>query len=244
MRNKHKSLSLRLIFVVSIIGVLPLFAALGTKIGFWEPMTGFRMTMRYMEVSSVCAIIALFLIFNFLIKDTAVAVKTFVLCLLFAGVGYVYGVNQEPADWTGQRGTHDVTTDMENPPEFIALLNAPGRRNSFDYPNETAERQKAKFPWVKPIITDLLRSEAYARSVAVANELGWDITGEDPSVGRFEATDYTKWFQFHDDIVVRITDYQNGSRVDIRSLTRVGGSDHGLGAIRIMKFTAAFNQSE
>lgn len=243
MQNKHKSTLMKLIFVVSIIGMLPLFAALGTKIGIWEPMTGFRTTMRYMSVSSVCTIVALFLIFNHLLKDMGAAIKIFVLCLLFAGVGYLYGVNQEPTDWTGLPGIHDVTTDMESPPEFVTLLDAPGRRNSFDYTLETAERQKAKFPWVKPIISELSRNEAYARSISVASELGWEIAGEDPSSGKFEATDYTKWFQFHDDIVVRISEYQDGSRVDIRSLTRVGGSDHGLGAIRIMKFTAAFNQN-
>jgi uncharacterized protein (DUF1499 family) len=98
--------------------------------------------------------------------------------------------------------------------------------------------------WVKPILTDLNENEAYARAIKIAKDLGWKVIGEDPSKGRFEATDYTKWFHFHDDLVVRISSNEDGSRVDIRSLSRVGGTDHGLGAIRIMKFIKAFNAEQ
>lgn len=166
------------------------------------------------------------------------------MVLVFATAGYVFGVNQEPDDWTGVRGIHDVTTDTENPPQFITLLSAPGRRNGFEYPQETADRQEAKFPWIKPILSQLSENESYAKALNVAKELNWDIVGEDPAKGRFEATDYTKWFNFHDDLVVRITPTDAGSRVDIRSLSRVGGSDHGLGAIRIMRFVEAFEVDE
>ena len=75
-----------------------------------------------------------------------------------------------------------------------------------------------------------------------ANNLNWDIASSDQEQGRIEATDYTKWFHFHDDIVIRVTAMDGGSIIDIKSLSRVGGSDHGLGAIRIMKFIKAFNQ--
>ena len=165
----------------------------------------------------------------------------YVLSLLFAYAGYIFGVNQEPTDWTGLRGVHDITTDMDSPPEFKALLDAPGRRNSFDYPVETAERQKAKFPWVKPLMSDLSPEDAYMRALMIANQLGWDVIGEDSTNGRFEATDYTKWFNFHDDLVIKVTENEEGSRIDLRSLSRVGGSDHGLGAIRIMKFQKLFS---
>lgn len=241
MQDKTKKVLLQLLFAVSVIGLLPLLAGFGTKLGFWEPITGFRMTMTYMNYSAVAGLVLILLILRHFIKDWKQTFIWFVVILGFTYGGYMFGVNQEPEDWTGVRGIHDVTTDMENPPEFVALLNAPGRSNSFEYPPETAERQRAKFPWIKPIISELNENEAYARAVNVARELGWEIVGEDPSRGRFEATDYTKWFYFHDDLVVRITAHEIGSRVDLRSLSRVGGTDHGLGAIRIMKFTRAFS---
>lgn len=241
MQGKHKAVLLKVVFVLSVLGMLPLLGGVGTKTGLWEPMTGFRMTMGYLMPSSVAALVFLFFIFRHFIKDNRRVMSTYLMALLFAGSGYFYGVNQEPADWTGLRGVHDVTTDMENPPEFKVLLDAPGRRNSFDYPPETAERQKAKFPWVKPLVTELSTADAYKRALAVAKELGWDVVGEDSSAGRFEATDYTKWFNFHDDLVVKVTADGSGSRIDLRSLSRVGGSDHGLGATRIMKFQRQFS---
>lgn len=241
MQNKTKAILFKIIFVVALVALLPLFGGLGTKLGFWEPMTGFRMTMNYMKYSAVAALVILFMLLKYFIKDIERTTISFVALVAFSVGGYVYGVNQEPDDWTGIRGVHDISTDMENLPKFEALLDAPARTNSFEYPEETANRQRAKFPWVKPIITELSEKEAYTKALSVASELGWAITGEDPSRGRFEATDYTKWFHFNDDLVVRITADVDGSKVDLRSLTRVGGSDHGLGAIRIMKFTKAFN---
>lgn len=241
MQDKSRKILLRVLFAVSVIGLFPLFAGVGTKLGFWEPITGFMITMSYMKYSAVAALVLIFLVLHHFINDLKQTSIWFLVILAFTYGGYTFGVNQEPTDWTGLRGVADITTDMENPPQFIALLDARGRRNSFEYSPETAERQRAKFPWVKPIYTDLSENEAYIRALDVAKGLGWEVTGEDPSRGRFEATDYTKWFHFNDDLVVRITSEEGGSRVDLRSSSRVGGSDHGLGAIRIMKFTRAFN---
>lgn len=243
MQNSKSNVLLAVVIFLSFLGVLPMLGGLGTAVGFWEPMTGFRMTMQYMMISSISALILLFSVLFYFLKDIKRTIGAYITVLIFSTAGYVLGVNQEPEDWTGVRGIHDVTTDMENPPQFIMLASAPGRRNSFEYPTETADRQRAKFPWIKPILTDLSKNEAYARALTVAKSLDWDVVGEDPAKGRFEATDYTKWFNFHDDLVVRVTTTDTGARVDIRSLSRVGGSDHGLGAIRIMKFVKAFDMA-
>lgn len=241
MQDKTKTIISRVIFVVALLTLIPLFGGVGSKLGLWLPMTGFRMTIDYMDYSAIAALVVLFMALKYFLKDLKKTAISYAALVAFAVCGYFYGVNQEPADWTGLRGVHDITTDMQNPPQFETLLDAPGRTNSFEYPQETADRQAAKFPWVKPIISELSEAEAYEKAVSVAKSLGWVVTGEDVSRGRFEATDYTKWFNFNDDLVVRITADAAGSRVDLRSLSRVGGSDHGLGAIRIMKFTEAFN---
>jgi uncharacterized protein (DUF1499 family) len=64
-----------------------------------------------------------------------------------------------------------------------------------------------------------------------------------PEEGRIEGTDTTTWFGFKDDVVIRIsTDGSgsgSGSRVDIRSKSRVGGSDVGANAERIRDYLAA-----
>jgi len=57
-----------------------------------------------------------------------------------------------------------------------------------------------------------------------------------PDKMRIEATDTTLMFGFKDDIVVRITPQDGGSVVDVRSLSRVGGSDFGANAKRVRAY--------
>ena len=60
-----------------------------------------------------------------------------------------------------------------------------------------------------------------------------------PADGRIEATDTTRWFGFKDDVVVRVKPEGTGSRVDVRSLSRVGRSDVGKNASRIRAYLTA-----
>jgi uncharacterized protein (DUF1499 family) len=76
----------------------------------------------------------------------------------------------------------------------------------------------------------------FARAVDVARGLGWEIVAAVPAEGRLEATDRTRWFGFRDDVVVRVRPEGAGSRVDVRSVSRVGRSDLGTNARRIRGF--------
>ena len=66
----------------------------------------------------------------------------------------------------------------------------------------------------------------------------WDIVAAEQAAGRIEATDRTFWFGFADDIVVRVRPTDVGSRVDVRSVSRVGVSDVGANAARIRAYLA------
>jgi uncharacterized protein (DUF1499 family) len=58
----------------------------------------------------------------------------------------------------------------------------------------------------------------------------------DESAGRIEAVVTTRWFGFQDDVAIRIAPAGTGSRVDMRSKSRVGRSDVGTNAQRIREF--------
>ena len=58
----------------------------------------------------------------------------------------------------------------------------------------------------------------------------------DSAAGHIEATATTFWFGFKDDVVVRVTPDAAGSRVDVRSVSRVGRSDVGANARRIRAY--------
>jgi uncharacterized protein (DUF1499 family) len=60
----------------------------------------------------------------------------------------------------------------------------------------------------------------------------------DSAAGRIEATATTRWFGFKDDVVIRIEPDPAGSRVDMRSVSRVGESDVGTNARRIRAYLA------
>jgi uncharacterized protein (DUF1499 family) len=83
----------------------------------------------------------------------------------------------------------------------------------------------------------------FDRALAEAQEAGWEIVTADKSSGRIEATDTTQWFGFKDDVVVRITPWGSGSRVDVRSVSRVGRSDVGTNAARIRDYLADLQES-
>ena len=74
--------------------------------------------------------------------------------------------------------------------------------------------------------------------------MGWEIVAAVPEEGRLEATDTTAWFGFKDDIVIRITPEGEGSRLDIRSMSRVGKSDIGKNAERIRAFLAKVKEAK
>lgn len=149
--------------------------------------------------------------------------------------------------WKASRvpAIHDVTTDTMQPPPFMAVVPLrAGALNPVEYggPEVAAKQQKA-FPDVVPLTLNLPPGPAFDRALAAARAMGWDLVASDPAGGRIEATDTTFWFGFKDDVVVRVTPQPNGSRVDVRSLSRVGGGDLGANAARIRKYLANLKTS-
>jgi len=136
---------------------------------------------------------------------------------------------------------HDITTDTDHPPAFVAnLALRKGFPNSADYAGaELVRQQHEGYPDLAPAHLAVPPPAAFDRALAAATSLGWTITASVPGEGRIEATDTTFWYGFTDDIVVRVAPDGTGSRVDIRSESRVGKSDVGTNARRIRRFLAA-----
>jgi uncharacterized protein (DUF1499 family) len=149
-----------------------------------------------------------------------------------------------PWQWwrTAQRvpPIHDITTDTETPPAFVAILPLrAGAPNPAEYGGpEVAAQQRAGYPDLGPLILQVPLPQAFARALAAAHDMGWEIIASEPAEGRIEATATTFWFGFKDDVVVRITPSGDGSRIDVRSVSRVGRSDVGTNAKRITIYLA------
>lgn len=155
---------------------------------------------------------------------------------------------------------HDISTDTANPPQFTeALLNAREDDNAqnpirgFDFklaqtepwsgtgsfdanPDQTpADLIAEGYPDVQPLVVS---GAVSASDVAQAmRDFGLDnvrITGD-----VVEGTAVTLPFAFKDDVVARLTPGETGTTIDFRSTSRVGLSDIGYNAARIMELRAA-----
>ncbi len=131
---------------------------------------------------------------------------------------------------------NDITTDPADPPKFVE-----GRPHAGA---QLAAKQREAYPDLQPLVLAVPVQAAFAKARAAALAQGWEIVREDPAGGRIEATATTPWFGFKDDVVVRVLPAgTTGSRVDIRSRSRVGRGDAGANAGRIRKFLAALQAS-
>lgn len=136
---------------------------------------------------------------------------------------------------------HDITTDTEGPPPFVALhsLRAASENGAAYGGAVVAAKQKRGYPDLVPLALALPPQQAFARVEAAARAMGWHIVATVPAEGRLEASDTTPWFGFTDDIVVRVKAAPAGSIIDVRSASRVGRSDLGVNARRIRAFLTA-----
>jgi uncharacterized protein (DUF1499 family) len=234
--------------LVSASGVL--LAPLGYRLGVWDVRFALLTLVKWATIASLAA---------------------FVVCLLAAvggwvrhqraGRGYAYvglllsvicaGV---PLSHYAQARRvppiHDITTDTAQPPTFVALAAARAAApNGLAYAGAAvAAAQQQAYPDLVPYLSPLSSTTLCAQAAAVARTMGWELVAVEPQQGRLEATDTSLFFGFTDDIVIRITPHEPGSRLDIRSMSRVGRSDMGVNAQRIRRFLtqlkAAIAQNE
>jgi uncharacterized protein (DUF1499 family) len=145
---------------------------------------------------------------------------------------------------------HDVTTDLNDPPLFkdaVPLRLASGALNPVEYQRiqsimrnkiDVPAAQQSAYPDIQPLLLTLPPARAVQLAQAAAKDMGWDILAAVPSEGRVEATDTTWYFGFKDDVVVRVKPESAGSRIDVRSESRVGGGDTGTNARRVRAYLA------
>ncbi len=156
------------------------------------------------------------------------------LVLIFLVATLFYKVKSVPR-------IHDITTDTQDIPLFKKALEQRGTEsNSVEYDVDVGRQQKAAYPYIQPLESALPIDDAFERALLIVNNVGWQVHYSDKAEGIIEATDTSKIFGFVDDIVIRIRQQKDGSRIDLRSVSRVGRSDLGANAARIKDFLNAY----
>ena len=236
MASGSPKFSNRSLMLVRVGGIALLVGLLGYRTGF----TGLGFSLGLFALGVLFSVIALVMslftltFWRYSREVTGQASLTLVLALglVVVPVSTLIGGGGSPA-------IHHITTDPSDPPRFDSVIPLRGNTsNSLDYTAELAKVQRQAYPDIQPLLILANPAEVFGQSEEVIRTLGWQIVDADRAAGRIEATDTTFWFGFKDDIVIRIRPTQNGSRVDLRSVSRVGGGDIGANAARIREFSA------
>jgi uncharacterized protein (DUF1499 family) len=220
-----------LALVVAVSGLLVLaLAGPGSRLGLWHWRTGLGL-LRWAAHLGVAGS-ALGVVAGLLRGPKAIC-----------GPAVALGLAAVAAPWQFQRQAravppiHDISTDTQDPPAFVAVT--PLRKDASNPPEyagpEVAAQQQRAYPDLRSLVLPIPPAEAFARAEGAARALGWEIVAAVAQEGRLEATDTTFWFGFKDDVVVRVRPDPAGSRVDVRSKSRVGRSDVGANARRIRR---------
>jgi uncharacterized protein (DUF1499 family) len=240
------SLIATIVFYLSIAaGVAVMLMLFGAAIGLWEPIDGFRYSRQYTNPIGYTVVGLSVASLGYLFSKKQLIGKKKALISLVIGIAILGPlINSQLGEQIRYPGIHDYTTDMINPPQFITLTDErEGARNTLVYGGpEIAAQQLAAFPDIKPIMSTLSPDDAYAKALAVGEAMGWEIIGADPAAHRFEGTARTPFFKFVDDTVVVVSNAAGGSRIDVRSVSRIGRGDIGVNGLRVREFISLFNQ--
>ena len=226
-----------------LLALLPLLlielGAIGTKLGWWPWRFGFgTMTVRLGAglafVAVVSGLVALYVAaFAGFRRLWPLAVISLVVPLVL--VGAFINLRSTAERFPG----HDIATNWEQPLMFSERLmqaRGPEANEVFSDPravwmnpavenwmDRRAEAVNANIcPEARAVVLPVPPAEAYRKVKAAAE--GLQVVTDDPATGVLEATDETFWFSFKDDVIFRVRAEGQGSRIDVRSVSRVGRS--------------------
>jgi uncharacterized protein (DUF1499 family) len=210
----------------------------GTRLGLWPWETGLALLKWATYTGLAAGVGALVLILLLVVPrwraGSWIPIAALVLAVLAAVPPILLLERAKSAPMI-----HDITTDPFDPPVFVALLEERAKApNGAAYggPAIAAQQQRA-YPDIKSLVLKAPPKDTMQRAIDAARKLDWEIVSSDTPNGRIEATATTTWFGFKDDVVVRVRpEAGGGSRVDVRSVSRVGESDVGANAKRIRDF--------
>jgi len=225
---------------------LMLATMLGAPLLIWagviSPLGGFGATMGSWVVGAgaglLCGLIGAFK------PDTRpLAWRALAVGVVLAGSLSVVGSRMQTIP------IHDVTTDLVDPPEFtVALAHPDNEGRDLRYPHgdpETRALQRRHYPDLRSTVfcnDDI--EDVWQRALAATEAMGWNVTRADAAERVIEAEATSRVFRFVDDVVVRMRGTDGGCvNVDMRSTSRVGRSDLGANAARIVEFLESLQRS-
>jgi len=230
-----------LVLLVAVAGALAaIVAGLGFRFGWWPLRAGIDAVRVVFWVALGCAVVAVLVVG--LLAFTTRARRGLAMCA--AGLAVATITAWIPYNLSATARTlpaiHDISTDLADPPQFVkvaTLRKAGDHPVAYDGEKVAAQQQKA-YPDIAPMLLKAAPDKAFAAAQAALGSMGLEIDDADAAQGRLEATETSILFGFKDDMVVRVAATTEGSKVDVRSKSRIGGHDIGMNAKRVRTFLA------
>jgi hypothetical protein len=222
-----------------------LVAALGSAAGLWGFGTGLK-ALRYLFFAAAAG--AVLGLIGLVMSRRRAKLMLANLVALVVALGFVLYLGNLVRIAKSVPAIHDVATDLDDMPQFTRLkVRADNLEN---VPDEGKPELKALTPeerWkalhrahygdLRSLRLATPPAETAKRAWELARDRGWHVAVAEAD--RIEATHTSTFFRFKDDVVVRIRPAPGGgSLVDMRSISRVGGSDVGMNARRVREFLA------
>jgi uncharacterized protein (DUF1499 family) len=265
---KTRSVKIRNVFVTAgtVLAVfVPIWfaaAALGTKFGLWDYTTGLLKMAGGVGVPLIGITVVIAFVTSFLVVFVKPRAGYGALAAMWlVGLGSVGVIVKALATASALPPIHDISTNVAVPlvfsPKLLADRATTPKANKIEPPNVAsvpfnpkklddwsgrtlAEIQPEAYPEIKSLeLTGQTPAALYAKALATAKQQGLRIVTDDPATLRIEGVAESFWFGFKDDVVIAIAPSGAGSKVDMRSVSRVGISDLGANAKRIEHYMAA-----
>lgn len=243
-------------FAVISLPIYFALAGLGARWGLWSWRTGLgKLTSeigpKLLGLGLVIGVICLIL--TLISRNKRKGLLVSALAIIVPLGSMAYGKNMR-ATVGKLPAIHDITTDTQDVPIFTKTLldlraqtenvnpvNYIGKKGGRENELYSVQQTRA-YPDVRPLIMSGEPEQVFGQALTIAKQSGWKIHTKDAAGGIIEATATTFWYGFKDDVIIRIRAGEGGgSVVDVRSISRVGGSDVGANAARIRKFIKALN---
>ncbi|WP_373488439.1 DUF1499 domain-containing protein [Blastomonas sp.] len=227
--------------------LMALIGAIGAGQDWWGKLDG----LSFVTAALAFAILGLLFSLAVLVlyRKRGKTIRNLTLIGLVCSLGYIAFIAYWVVIGSSVPQIHDITTNLDNPPEFQVLklrpddfADIPGRGDPAYAGMDAMERwkvlHKRAYGDLKTLTLNIPVPEAIALAETVAKARGWDIAHVSADEGRLEAVDTVSLFRFYDDVVIRAEPGPGGltTQIDVRSVSRVGKSDLGVNAKRIRGF--------
>lgn len=248
----------RLALTLSLL--LPVYfaiAALGTKFGLWSWQFGLLTLTAQggLIVIGAAALMGLISLILCLRRTPKLGWRSALAGLLIPGA--IMGFVMVSLAGAGSHPIHDIATDTADPPALSAKALADRAAaeanpiNGYDIPlgqieqfaeappplseQTYADIIAANYPELAPLDIGDTDTNAAVNAVQLAMaEMGLTSIRYNEDAGTVEGLAETFWFGFKDDVVARVSE----GKIDVRSISRVGRSDLGANAKRILDLRA------